>query len=73
MKNIHKIKKIQNAILKAEKEKEEKLMKRTNHFNEVRQNVKNNERKSATKRLFSSDLDQYIKLVELFLQRIIAQ
>ena len=43
-------KKIQNAILKAEKEKEEKMMKRTNHFNEVRQNVKNNERKSATKR-----------------------
>ena len=49
-KNEEKEQKIKNAIIKAEKEREEKRMKRSNHFNEVRENVKIVEKQKEDKR-----------------------
>ena len=50
VKNEEREKKTQKALLKAEKEKEKKLLKKNNHFNEVRENIKNNEKINETKR-----------------------
>ena len=50
VKNEEREKKRQKALLKAEKEKEKKLLKKNNHFNEVRENIKNNEKINETKR-----------------------
>jgi trichohyalin len=49
-KNEKKEEKIKNAIKKAEKEREDRRMVRSNHFNEVRENIKKNEIKKESER-----------------------
>ena len=50
VKNEKKEKKRQSALLKAEKEKEKKLLEKNNRINEIRENIKNNVKLNETKR-----------------------
>ena len=50
VKNEEKEKKRQSALLKAEKEKEKKLLEKNNRINEIRENIKNNVKLNETKR-----------------------